>query len=105
MPQSKRKFHKTVLRVTVLSEEPYEFTSLSQTASDIDDGPCSGEVEVVSTKILSALQAAHALEKQASDPGFFNLTEKGEDATDDEPEVLEPEEEEGDEHETQTPDA
>jgi hypothetical protein len=43
------------------------------------NGDCSGQWEVVEAKELNGKQAARALLAQASDPGFFRLTKKGED--------------------------
>ena len=80
--QSKRQFHKTVIKVTVLSEEPYDNTDVDQLVYDIRDGDCSGEVRIVSSKVLTGRQAARALQAQGSDPSFFRLTEDGEDNED-----------------------
>ena len=74
-----RKFHKTVLQVVVLSEEPYHPESLAQIHDDTINGDCSGRWKVVEAKELDGKQAARALKAQASDPGFFRLTDKGED--------------------------
>jgi len=82
--QSKRQFHKTVIKVTVLSEEPYDNTDIDQLAHDITDGDCSGDVEIVSSKVLTGRQAAKALQGQGSDPDFFRLTEDGKDTADEE---------------------
>lgn len=79
MAQSKRKFYRTVLQVEVLSEEPYNFDSLQATAYDIDEGGCSGKVEVVKSEVLNARQAAKALDNQGSAPEFFRIDEKGND--------------------------
>jgi hypothetical protein len=75
-----RKFYKTVLQVEVLSEGPYQPESLEQVHHDITEGDCSGEWKIVRSKELNGRQAARALLKQASDPGFFSLTKAGEDA-------------------------
>jgi hypothetical protein len=80
--QSKRQFHKTVIKVIVLSEEPYDNTDVDQLAHDIRDGDCSGEVRIVSSKVLTGRQAAKALQAQGSDPDFFRLTEDGKDTAD-----------------------
>lgn len=79
MAQSKRKFYKTEIKVTVLSEDPYDYESLSQVAFDIEGGDCSGEVKVIKKERLTGKEAAKALQKQGSDPEFFQLTEEGED--------------------------
>lgn len=77
---TKRKFYKTVVQVTVLSEGPLENCGLEEIDYAITNGDCSGHVEEVSSTELNGKQAADALAQQASDPGFFNLTEKGEDS-------------------------
>ena len=79
---SNRKFHMTIIQVTVLSEYPYEGGSLSQIDHDITEGDCSGAHEVISQLELTGKEMAEALMKQASDPGFFRLTPEGEDVTD-----------------------
>lgn len=79
---TKRKFYKTVFEVTVLSEEPIGEPDLGDIDHMITEGDCSGAVRLVTQEELTGLQAAWALQGQASDPGFFNLTDKGEDADD-----------------------
>ena len=76
---TKRKFHKTILQVELLSEEPYVFTDLEQVRYDMTEGHCSGVVKEKSREVLDGKQAARALKRQASDPGFFQLTDQGED--------------------------
>jgi len=79
---TERKFHRTILQVDVLSEQPYTTESLAQVHYDIVDGNCSGKFEVVKTEELDGKQAARALRAQESDPSFFRLTEEGEDSSD-----------------------
>lgn len=76
---SKRTFYRTIIQVEVLSENPYGFNSLADTAHDILHGDCSGKVGVVRHSVLNGRACARALLHQGSDPGFFRLTEKGED--------------------------
>lgn len=71
-----RKFYKTVLTVTIISDEPYEYYDLDHVHYDITRGDCSGEVEVESCEI-TAKQAAELLIKQGSEPGFLFLDENG----------------------------
>ena len=78
---SKRKFYRTVIRVEVLSEEPFEYNDLSDIAAAIED-ECSGTYETVKSEVLTAKQAVAALLKQGSDPEFFLLTDTGEDLDD-----------------------
>ena len=78
---SKRKFYRTVINVVVLSEDEYDPQSLEQVASDIYDGDCSGQWDSESTEV-DAPTMAKLLMEQASDPGFFMLTEDGEDTED-----------------------
>ena len=74
-----RKFHRTLIQVEVLSEEPYNQESLEQVNHDIIEGDCSGKWEITKTEELDGQQAAQALIGQASDPSFFRLTEEGND--------------------------
>ncbi len=81
MAESKRAFYKTVVQVTVLSEDkPVKFDSLQELDFIITEGDCSGAYEVTSVERLTGSQMAKALEAQASAPSFFQLTpEEGED--------------------------
>jgi predicted metal-binding protein len=74
---TKRKFYKTVYQVTVLSEEPVNFESLTDIAAAITDGDCSGEYTTTSSETINGKQAADALKAQRSDPGFFMLDDDG----------------------------
>lgn len=77
---SKRKFYRTIFTVEVLSEEEPEAIDLDVLHEQITDGPWSGKVEKGESKKVGGLAMAKLLENQGSDPGFFNLTEDGEDA-------------------------
>ena len=74
---STRKFCKTVIQVTVLSEGPFEYENLNDIYFAITDGDCSGEVKTVEAKYISGRQAAKELMAQGSDPEFFQLTKSG----------------------------
>ena len=77
---TKRKFFKTVFKVTVLSEdEPSGHISLEALAQEIQDGDWSGETEMLTPKKLNGRQAARVLQAQGSDPEFFQIDEKGND--------------------------
>lgn len=78
-----RQFHRTIITVEVLSEEPYEFDNIRQTYEDITNGDCSGSACVTSTEIVDGPKMAKLLLAQGSDPGFFRLDENGNN-TDDE---------------------
>lgn len=75
-----RKFYKTIFRVEVLSEEPLGEIDLGGISYAITDGNCSGRLLEPKSTQLNGKQAARALIAQASDPGFFNLTQNGCDA-------------------------
>ena len=74
---SGHKFYKTTLKVEVLSEKPFEWDDLSDVHCAITTGDCSGKVSETSRRVLTAKQVAKELRKQASDPEFFRLDEKG----------------------------
>lgn len=78
---SKRKFYKTKVTVTVLSEYPLDVghLSLEKLSYLVDTGDCSGEVSVGESKVMGGKAAAKALVKQGSDPSFFMLDENGND--------------------------
>ena len=78
---SSRKFYETKIVVTVLSEEPLNSNAeLDAVHEYIVNGPCSGEVNWKPQLELNGREMASALRKQGSDPSFFRLTNKGEDA-------------------------
>lgn len=76
---SDKKFHKTIITVVVLSEEPYVLNTLKDVAYDILDGNCVGSYTATEVTILNGAEMAIELINNASDPEFFQLTEDGED--------------------------
>ena len=74
---SKKKFHRTVIQVVVLSEEPFNCESLEGINYAITDGDCVGTVETKSAKELTGRQMANALYAAGSEPGFFGLDDDG----------------------------
>lgn len=77
----KREFHKITVEVEVLCEDqsgPYDMT-LGELAHAIVDGDYSGDHKVTKHKVLNGRQMAKALQKQGSDPAFFQLDDKGRD--------------------------
>ena len=79
---SKRKFHRTVFCVEVISEDPYNPESLEQIAHDICEGDCSGTWNSTHRQEGGGLTAAQWLIGQGSDPGFFQLDHRGNDVED-----------------------
>ncbi len=77
--EKRRKFFKTVVQVTILSEDKPVGPNmeLDQIHYAITDGDCSGDCKVVSQKQVSGKKMAMLLTEQGSDPGFFNLDENG----------------------------
>jgi hypothetical protein len=76
---TKRKFYKTTLQVTILSEEPFEWDDLSSVHHSVTSGDCSGDIEEIERITLNGKECASALIAQGSDPEFFQITEEGED--------------------------
>lgn len=77
-----RRFFKTIVKVTVLTEDyPPEFDDLHELAHTIDQGDASGSY-TVSTEKISAVTAAKGLRAQGSDPEFFQLDSNGKDISD-----------------------
>jgi hypothetical protein len=66
-------FHRTVISIEVLSEEPYDETDLRQIRQDIISGDCSGHVEVTSKEEVSEEEIKQLLRAQGSEPGFFGI--------------------------------
>ncbi len=71
-----RKFFVTEVKVTVLTEDtPLEELSLSQLASEIEEGGSVGTVEYGESKPVPQFQMARLLEKAGSEPSFFQIDE------------------------------
>jgi hypothetical protein len=82
---SKRTFYRTVLQVVVLSETPYNETSLSQIAEDITEGSQVGRVTITSeNEEMNAKTAVVLLKEAGSEAEFFQLTNNGDDLIEDE---------------------
>lgn len=80
MKPSQRKFFKTTIHVTVLSEDvPVEFSNLAELGHQIRDGDCCGKYEVKKQIRIQPHQAAQQLLRLGSEPGFFKLNGHGED--------------------------
>lgn len=75
-----RKFHKTIIQVEILSEDPIPDTmSLEEIAREAIDGDFSMKYTRTKETMLNGKAAAKALRTQDSDPGFFRLTDDGND--------------------------
>jgi hypothetical protein len=77
----KKTIYKTIVQVEILSEEPIDSQlSLSQIAEEGDTGSFSIMTkDVLVNKELKGIRAAREMRKQASDPEFFGMDEKGND--------------------------
>ena len=77
---TERKFHRTVIHVEVLSEDPYMFSgNLVDVANDIITGDCSGVARTIHTEKCNGARMAQLLLAQGSDPEFFMLDDSGND--------------------------
>jgi len=77
---TERKFYKTIIKVEVLSEEPIPDTlSLEEIAREAVNGDYSFTYDRKHEQLLNGVETARELQKQGSDPSFFNLTDDGED--------------------------
>jgi len=63
--------YRTIIKIEILSEGPYDPDDISSVAYDIVEGDCSGSWEIESSETLTELEMAAALEKQGSDPSFI----------------------------------
>jgi hypothetical protein len=77
-----RKFYRTLITVEVLSEDPYQFESLSELAYDVDEGECSGKTTIEKTEEIDGETMALLLMAQGSDPEFFRIDDEGNDTDD-----------------------
>lgn len=76
-----RKFHKRLLTIEVLSEEPIpEGMEVETIIEESKSGDYSMRIASDEESELNGKEAADALLEQGSDPGFFQLTPEGEDA-------------------------
>lgn len=76
---AKKKLYKSVLRVEILSEEPFpESVSLEDVKYEITDGHCSGILnwETHNSEIVGA-EASKEVLNQGTDPEFFQMDEEG----------------------------
>lgn len=78
---TKRKFHRYVVRVEILSEDELNLSAmgLSGISYAITEGDCSGDYEIAEHQKVDGATMAKLLIAQGSDPGFFQLTENGND--------------------------
>ena len=80
---SKRMFYRRLITVEVLSEKPVnEEINLECLHDVITTGDCSGQVTWGENEEIDGPTCAQRLIAQNSEPGFFNLTEAGEDDAD-----------------------
>ena len=77
---SPRKFHRTLISVEVLSEDPIPDMPLEDIVSTMNNGDYVGTWDTVNQAEVNAKQAVQVLHALGSEPGFFNLTEEGRDA-------------------------
>ena len=79
--QRPRRFFKTEIRVIVLSEDEWspEDHGLGDIAYMIDEGPCAGYMQHISTEERFPKQMAEDLYEAGSEPAFFMLTDDGHD--------------------------
>jgi len=76
---NKKKYHRYVYKVEVLSEKPLPYDlSFSDIDYEITEGDCSGEMLEPEHEEVDGKKMAKLLIDQGSDPGFFRLTEDGE---------------------------
>lgn len=82
--ETQKRFFRTYLVVEVLSEDPIpsEGIELDAIAHEIVSGSMSGMIIAVGGQSMNGRQTAQMLTLQSSDPGFFSITEDGEDAHD-----------------------
>ncbi len=67
----KKVLWKTVIKVEVLSERPFEYENLEGVHYAITRGECSGEHDIIETKHLTKKEAIEECEKQGTEPAFF----------------------------------
>ena len=76
---STRKFYKTIIEVTVLSDSPLQPMSLGELSYETMEGDLSATLDTKKEIVLNGKEAADALKEQGSDPEFFQIDEDGND--------------------------
>ena len=80
---TERKFYRTTITVTVLSEEPIPSElNLQELAYEMDEGEYVGFYPTTNIEELDGKQMAEALVKAGSEPEFFQLNDNGDDLDD-----------------------
>jgi len=79
---SERKFYKTIIEVTVLSEEPLQPMSLGELSYETMEGDMSATLDTKEEITLTGKEAADALKAQGSEPEFFEIDKEGNDLND-----------------------
>jgi hypothetical protein len=75
-----RKFYKTTFTVEIVSEEPIpDDMDYADMMTESEEGEYSSRIIKDTRTKINGKQAANLLLKQASDPEFFGLTDKGDD--------------------------
>lgn len=74
-----RKFYKTIIPLEILSEEPIGEREIANIIEEATTGSFSMRILPNQETVLDGKQAAEALAEQASDPGFFQLDDAGND--------------------------
>lgn len=78
-----KKYYRTIIKITILSDEPYETVTLEGMSYDITEGHCSGLIEdMTRNEELSSKEMAKELLNQGSDPEFLGLDVDGNEVED-----------------------
>lgn len=81
---SKKTLYRTVIRVEILSENPFESNDLESINHEIHFADCSEFMEdVVRNQKIVGKRAINLLKNHATDPAFFNMDEEGNDCDED----------------------
>lgn len=72
-----RKFHRTVVEIVILSEEPWVSEDLEEIAEATDTGDCVGKVKIVKSDEVGGPAMARYLSEAGSEPAFFGLDDEG----------------------------
>jgi hypothetical protein len=75
-----RKFYKTTFKLVVLSEDPIEDRNFDRVMEECDSGDLVLGSLDASGEMMNGEEAAEALYSAGSEPGFFRLTDDGEDS-------------------------
>lgn len=73
----KKKLHRTIIQVEVLSNYRYDFVGLDHLVYDITDGDCSGNAKIIKSDTVEGLEAVKSVHEHKTDTDLFFMDDQG----------------------------